>query len=121
MNPPEPQWWQRALARPHFVQRIAVINATVFHRLPDRERVLDIHPGIAFQHQQVGELARLEAAELSGASDDVRAANGRDLQQLDGREPAARERLQFLARVELTQAQAGLAVVASRIDELLAC
>src|SRR5205823_5104131 len=61
---PPPHLRQRLLARPHFVQRCAFIQPPVLHHVMDLLGVVDVLERIRVEHDQVGQLAGLERAQV---------------------------------------------------------
>src|SRR5690606_23429587 len=60
---------RRPCLRPYLVERVAVVEPAVLHHVPYRVRVADVLERIAVQHEQVGELATLQCAEVAAETD----------------------------------------------------
>src|SRR2546430_15183813 len=88
---PPPHLRQRLLARPHFVQRCAFIQPPVLHHVMDLLGVVDVLERIRVEHDQVGQLAGLERAQVLVHSDAVRAVHRTDAERFAWRHPAARQ------------------------------
>ena len=66
---PPPQSRQRLLLRPDLIERIALEQLAVFHHVADRARVVDVLERVGRQHDEIGELAGFEAAQVLGVAD----------------------------------------------------
>src|SRR5207249_1611868 len=64
LSSPPPHAWECLLARPHLIQRLALIQPPIFHHISNCIRVVDVLERIGIQHDQIVELARLERPEI---------------------------------------------------------
>src|SRR2546425_1421580 len=90
--PPPPHPTQRALPRPDFVQGLALVEPAVLHHVADRVGIVDVLERVGVEHDEIGELARLERTQVVLHAEGVRAVAGADLQYLVRRHPARRHR-----------------------------
>src|SRR5690606_31869583 len=81
---------ERPLPRPDLVERIGVVEPAVLHDVPDPRAVADILERIRIEHEDVGELARLEGAEVLAEPDRLRAEDRGRAQHIVVREPTGR-------------------------------
>src|SRR5262245_55639862 len=73
---PPPEAGQGLAVGPGPVEGVAVEELAVLHHVSDRVGVVDVLEGILGQDDEVGELARLEAAEVLGVADGLGAVQG---------------------------------------------
>src|SRR5688572_15868477 len=66
---------ERLLARPHLVQRGAVVQAAVLHDVLRLYRIPQVRERIGLEHEQVGVLPGLDGADVLPEPDRLRAVN----------------------------------------------
>src|SRR6266545_3258515 len=87
---PPPHRRQGSCARPHLVQRLALVQPPVLHHVMDFLRVVDVVERIRVQHHEIGELAGLERAQVLVHPDAVGAVHRADAQRFAWRHSSAR-------------------------------
>src|SRR5690606_18102283 len=73
---------QRPAAGPHLVERVALVEAAVFHDVADRVRVADVLERVAVEDDHVREFAVLDGADIALKSDRLRAPDGGGAQRV---------------------------------------
>ena len=74
--------------RPPLVQRAGVVQAAVLHHVADAVRVPDAVERVGFEDDEVGQLARLDGAEVAVQADGLRSQRGGDAQRVVLRQAA---------------------------------
>lgn len=63
----KPEWLERSLSRPDFVERRSHIEAAILHDFPDGQRVANVEQWILVEDLQVGELTGFESTEFAAS------------------------------------------------------
>src|SRR5581483_6185418 len=76
------------LPRPHFVERVAIVEAAVLHDVADRFRVANVLERIPVEHEEIRLLPRLERSNLFAQPERLGAEYRRDAEHVVWREAA---------------------------------
>src|SRR5688572_2484041 len=108
---PPPHCRQFPLPRPHLIERVRVIKATVLHDVPNGVRVSDVLEGIRVEYLQVSQLSGFDRTELLAQPNRVGAEPRPDAKHVMTRHAAQRHGPEVEVR-----AQSGNVTVTSHAD-----
>src|SRR5690348_12453046 len=106
-----PRWRKADSPLRPLEQFLRIVNRPRLHHHPHLTRVPDVTERISVDHEQVGELSRLEGAELVGYAKRASAIDRRDPERRGGRYTGEHQRVQLAMRREAGDELAGARVV----------